>query len=115
MSPPEAPARADGCAPVFAALGDRTRFDLVRRLSNGEALSISALAHDKHLTRQAVTKHLQVLESVGLVASRKMGRESRFVLRRESLSAAEAQLREIGAQWDRSICRLVTYIESAPD
>ena len=111
----EAPARVDRCAPVFAALGDRTRLDLVSRLSDGEALSISALAHDSHLTRQAVTKHLRVLEDVGLVASRKVGRESRFVLRREPLSAAEAHLREIAALWDQSIARLRAHVDSAPD
>ena len=71
-----APRRAQ--APIFAALGDKTRLALVATLCNGPARSISELAGDSALTRQAITKHLRVLERAGIVHSRRRGRESRF-------------------------------------
>lgn len=77
-------------APVFAALGDRTRLVLLHRLRGGEARSISALAEDSAMTRQAVTKHLQVLERAGLVRSARAGRETQFAARPEALAAANA-------------------------
>ena len=65
-------------APVFAALGDETRLALVARLSDGEPRSISQLTEGSKLSRQAITKHLRVLEEVGMVRSCRTGRESRF-------------------------------------
>ena len=65
-------------APVFAALGDETRLRLVARLAAGEPRSISELTEGTRLTRQAITKHLRVLEKVGIVHSLRAGRESRF-------------------------------------
>ena len=85
MSPPPrsgagSPRRAQAQiqAPIFAALGDRTRLALVATLCAGPARSISELAEDSALTRQAITKHLRVLERAGIVHSRRRGRESRF-------------------------------------
>ena len=66
---------------VFAALGDRTRLHLVDRLSDGRARSIADLTEGAAITRQAVTKHLRVLERAGVVEAERVGRESRFVLR----------------------------------
>ena len=57
-------------APVFAALGDPTRLHLVARLAGGEPLSITRLSEGSRLTRQAITKHLHVLEEAGLAAAR---------------------------------------------
>jgi len=65
-------------APVFAALGDETRLSLVARLCGGQPYSISQLTQGSRLTRQAITKHLRVLESVGIVHSVRTGRESLF-------------------------------------
>src|SRR5580693_8546111 len=65
-------------APVFAALGDETRLVLVAKLSRGRPRSISQLTAGSHLTRQAITKHLRVLESAGMVHSVRAGRESLF-------------------------------------
>ena len=62
-------ARGRHRAPVFAALGDETRLALVAKLSGGRPRSISQLTAGSHLTRQAITKHLRVLESAGVVHS----------------------------------------------
>jgi DNA-binding transcriptional ArsR family regulator len=98
-------------AQIFAALGDPTRLSLLARLSDGDARSISALAADSHLTRQAVTKHLQVLEGAGLVASRRMGRESRFTYRPEPVAEARAYLEAVSAQWDQALGRLRAFVD----
>src|SRR5260221_1085552 len=65
-------------APIFAALGDETRLSLIARLSRASGQSISQLAKGTKLTRQAVTKHLQILERGGLERSGRKGREHLF-------------------------------------
>lgn len=111
MSSPrlEAP-RADP-TPVFAALGDRTRLSLLTRLSAGGARSIANLSADTRLTRQAVTKHLHVLEKAGLVSSVRVGRESRFAYRPEPIDEARAYLDGVSAQWDGALARLRALVE----
>jgi DNA-binding transcriptional ArsR family regulator len=98
-------------APVFAALGDRTRLALLARLSRGGERSIASLAGETALTRQAVTKHLQVLESAGLVRSARVGRESRYAFSPEPMGAARAYLDDISAQWDAALGRLKALVE----
>ena len=98
-------------APVFAALGDPTRLSLLNRLSDGQARSIARLSDDTALTRQAVTKHLRVLQRAGLVESRKAGRESRFGYRPETLMSARAYLEAVSAQWDGALGRLKVLVE----
>lgn len=98
-------------APVFAALGDRTRLSLLVRLSDGQARSIAKLSADTQLTRQAVTKHLHVLESAGLVSSSRVGRESRFAYRPEPIVAAKSYLDTVSAQWDDALSRLRSFVE----
>lgn len=98
-------------APIFAALGDPTRLALLARLSDGQLRSISVLAADTDLTRQAVTKHLHVLEQAGLVRSRRIGRESRFGFRPEPLAEARAYLDRVSEQWDDALARLRAFVE----
>lgn len=98
-------------APVFAALGDRTRLALLMRLSDGAARSIRALQADSRLTRQAVTKHLRVLEGAGLVGSERIGRESRFTYRPEPVAEARAYLDAVSAQWADALGRLKAFVE----
>lgn len=100
-----------GPARIFAALGDPTRLTLLRRLSDGDPRSIARLSQDTRLTRQAVTKHLHVLEGAGLVASLRVGRESRFSYRPEPAAEASAFLRSVSAQWDEALARLKTFVE----
>ena len=101
-----------GPAPVFAALGDPTRLALLMKLSDGAARSIAALSADSRLTRQAVTKHLHVLEHAGLVRSLKVGRESRFAYRPEPVAEARAYLDTVSAQWDAALGRLKAFVEA---
>ncbi len=98
-------------APVFAALGDPTRLSLLTTLSDGRGRSISALAADSRLTRQAVTKHLHVLEKAGLVSSIRVGRESRFAYEPEPVVAARSYLDAVSAQWDEALSRLRAFVE----
>jgi DNA-binding transcriptional ArsR family regulator len=98
-------------APIFAALGDRTRLALLGKLADGQARSISALSLDTALTRQAITKHLHVLQDAGLVASLRVGRESRFAARRETLDEARAYLEGVSRQWDDTLGRLKAFVE----
>lgn len=112
MSKTEASAIADP-APVFAALGDRTRLRLLMTLSDGQTRSIATLSADAKMTRQAVTKHLRVLESAGLVSSRRAGRESRFACRPEPLAEARSFLDSVSAQWSDALSRLKTHVEGA--
>lgn len=98
-------------APVFAALGDATRLELVSRLSDGERHSITELTDGLALTRQAVTKHLQVLREAGLVNRKRIGRESRFAIRPDAIAGARDYLARVSAQWDEAIARLRAAVE----
>jgi DNA-binding transcriptional ArsR family regulator len=100
-----------GPASIFAALGDRTRLALLSKLGDGQARSIAALSTDTALTRQAITKHLHVLQDAGLVASLKVGRESRFAARRETLDEARAYLDGVSRQWDDTLGRMKAFVE----
>jgi DNA-binding transcriptional ArsR family regulator len=97
---------------VFAALGDRTRLSLLMKLSGGQTLSIAKLSADTKLTRQAITKHLHVLENAGLVNSVRVGRESQFALRPEPIVEARSYLDAVSAQWDDALGRLRSLVES---
>lgn len=111
MSTVRPPARRSDPSPVFAALGDRTRLSLLMTLSDGGTRSIARLSADISLTRQAVTKHLRVLESAGLVSSVRVGRESRFAYRPEPVAEAKSYLDSVSAQWDEALGRLRDFVE----
>jgi len=98
-------------AAIFAALGDATRLSLLTRLSDGQGRSIAVLSSDARMTRQAVTKHLHVLEGAGLVAATRVGRESRYVYRPEPVIQARSYLDTVSAQWDDALGRLKVMIE----
>src|SRR5882757_444243 len=100
-----------GRAAAFAALGDETRLTLVGRLSGGPPLSISRLAEGSNLTRQAITKHLRVLEGAGVVQSVRTGRESRFVFRPEPFKELQSYLERVSDQWDDALARLKSLAE----
>jgi DNA-binding transcriptional ArsR family regulator len=98
-------------APVFAALGDETRLRLVARLGSEGPLSISRLTAGTELTRQAVTKHLQVLAGAGLAGSVSQGRERLWQVRKEPLDEARRQLDLIASRWDETLQRMKTALE----
>ena len=92
-------------ARVFAALGDRTRLKLVARLCSGEPCSITQLADDSKLTRQAITKHLRVLERAGIVRSAHAGRERLFEFDPDPMQGLVEYLESVSAQWDKTRAR----------
>jgi len=98
-------------APRFAALGDDTRLLLVTKLSDGRPRSISRLTEGSKLTRQAVTKHLRVLESVGMVHRARRGRESLFELDPKPIEDLKHYLDLVSAQWDEALSRLKSFVE----
>ena len=98
-------------ASLFAALGDETRLSVLARLSRGEPQSISRLTAGTQLTRQAVTKHLRVLEGAGVVRSLRSGRESLFELEPQTLADARDYLDEVSRQWDDALARLKAHVE----
>ena len=100
-----------GRAAVFAALGDETRLSLIGKLSNGPPQSISRLAEGSTLTRQAITKHLRVLEGAGVVRSVRAGRESLFAFRPEPLRELRSYLDRVSDQWDDALERLKSFVE----
>lgn len=105
------PDRLESNARVFAALGDPTRLNLVHRLRSEPDQSASRLSADLAITRQAVGKHLGVMEASGIVSSVKSGRERLYSLRREALREAEAHLRIVTGQWETALQRLKTSVE----
>jgi len=98
-------------APVFAALGDETRLRLVAKLSTGQPCSISQLTAGSNLTRQAITKHLQVLERANMVHSVRAGRESLFEFDPQPIDKIRTYLDFVSEQWDETLSRLKTFVE----
>src|SRR5579859_8063316 len=82
-------------ASIFAALGDGTRLSLVGKLASGPPQSISRLAEGSPLTRQAITKHLRVLEGAGVVRGIRVGRENLFAFRPEPLQELRTYLEQV--------------------
>lgn len=104
-------AAAAQAAPIFTALGDPTRLRLVSRLCDDGPLSIAQLTADTRLTRQAVTKHLKVLEDAGLAAAERRGREQQWRIDAARIAETRRHLDTIAAQWDRAIGRLARHVE----
>ncbi|MBV8732382.1 MAG: helix-turn-helix transcriptional regulator [Acidobacteriia bacterium] len=98
-------------AQVFAALGDATRLALIRKLADGQRRSISQLSSGSKLTRQAITKHLRVLEHARIVHGTRTGRESLFVFNPEPIEQARTCLDSVSEQWDQALARLKLFVE----
>ena len=110
--------RRQSHAAVFAALGDETRLALVAKLSDGRPASISELteaqpAGGSKLTRQAITKHLRVLERARIVHGVRAGRESLFELDPRPMGEVKEYLDLVSAQWDQALGRLKSFVEGA--
>lgn len=99
-------------APIFAALGDETRLRLIAVLCAGGAVSIAQLTAGTEITRQAVTKHLQVLSDAGLVRDVKAGRERLWEFEPAQLEQARRSLEGIAQQWDHALHKLKAAVES---
>ena len=96
---------------VFAALGEPTRIRLLDRMADGAPRSIASLAHGIPISRQALTKHLRVLESAGLANAERDGRQTLYRIDPAGLLAAEAWIGAVSAQWDAAIDRLKRHVE----
>ncbi len=98
-------------AHLFAALGDKIRLHLVSRLCAAGPLSITRLTEGSRVTRQAITKHLHVMEGSGLVHSRRQGRETVWELEHRRIEEARRYLDIISKQWDAALVRLRQFVE----
>jgi DNA-binding transcriptional ArsR family regulator len=96
---------------LFAALGDKTRLALVTKLGAGQPSSIAELTSGSRLTRQAITKHLRVLQRAGLVHSAREGRESRFELDPHPIVEMQDYLNLVSKHWDEALARLKLFVE----
>jgi DNA-binding transcriptional ArsR family regulator len=108
------PYSARAKAAVFAALGDETRLTLLARLCDGQRYSIAELTEGTKLTRQAVTKHLRVLERVRIVHGMREGRESLFQFDPQPVIEMKDYLEQVSKQWDGALARLKSFVESDP-
>ncbi len=108
------PSNSRAKAAVFAALGDETRLSLLARLGNGQRYSIAELTEGTKLTRQAVTKHLRVLEQVRIVHGTREGRQSLFQFDPEPVIEIKEYLEMVSKQWDLALAKLKTFVESDP-
>lgn len=100
-------------AGVFAALGDLTRLKLVAVLCAGGAFSIAQLTANTDISRQGVTKHLQVLADAGVVRDVKLGRERLWQLEPGAIEEAKRTLEVIGKQWEVALAKIKAFAESA--
>jgi DNA-binding transcriptional ArsR family regulator len=100
------------CAPIFAALGDEMRLRLIAVLCVGGAMSITQLTAGTDITRQAITKHLDVLAAAGLVRDVKVGRERLWEFEPAQLDEARRSLEAIARQWDHALAKLKLAVEN---
>lgn len=96
---------------VFAALGDETRLAVLTKLTGGEPQSISRLTVGTKLSRQAVTKHLRVLQGAGVVRSVRVGRENLFELEPKPIEDVRKYLQGVSKRWDDVLARLKSFVE----
>ena len=106
--------RARPAADVFAALGDPTRLALVDKLADGARRSIAQLSEDEPVTRQAISKHLRVLEDARLVRSERAGRENLYVLDPARIAEARSYIDEVARRWDEALGRLQAFVQLHP-
>ena len=111
---PRSPSSARAKAAIFAALGDETRLSLLARLCSGQRYSIAELTEGTKLTRQAVTKHLRVLERVRIVHGTREGRQSLFQFDPHPVIEMKEYLELVSKQWDIALARLKSFAESDP-
>jgi DNA-binding transcriptional ArsR family regulator len=96
--------------PVFAALGDETRWSILAALGEGDA-SASALAERLPVSRQAIAKHLALLAEVGLVEPVRVGREVRYRVIGAELSVTAHRLDAIGREWESRLAEIKRIAE----
>ena len=106
--------RISEAAPLFAALGDETRLQLVSRLGAEGPLSVVRLSEGTHVTRQAISKHLTALAGAGLVHGTRHGRERIWQLEPARLEKAREHLAQISTEWEHALERLQHFLKENP-
>jgi DNA-binding transcriptional ArsR family regulator len=106
--------RGDEDEALWAAVADPTRRRLLDLLLTHPEATATALAEDLPVTRQAVAKHLAVLDRVGLVEGRRRGREVLYAVRPERLDAATRWMADVAAKWDERLAAIKRLAESRP-
>ena len=96
---------------VFAALGDGTRRDLLRAVADLGPTTATRLAADRDISRQAVAKHLGVLDRAGLVVAERQGRETQYRADPAAMRCAVDWIDATGAAWDRRLHLLTELFE----
>jgi len=104
---------ADPASRVFAALADPTRRQVLGLLGGQGELTATALADRLPISRQAIVKHLTVLDDAGLVAGRRVGREVRYAVRPEALVATARWMAALANDWDRRLAAIKRVAEAA--
>jgi ArsR family transcriptional regulator, cadmium/lead-responsive transcriptional repressor len=97
---------------LWAAVAEPTRRRLLDALLEQGEATTTMLAEGLPVTRQAVAKHLLVLNRVGLVAGERHGREVRYAIRPERLDQASEAMARVAAQWDRRLARIKQIAEA---
>jgi ArsR family transcriptional regulator, cadmium/lead-responsive transcriptional repressor len=98
---------------LWSAVADPTRRRILDALLTREEATATALAGVLPITRQAVSKHLAVLERTGLVQARRLGREVRYTVRAERLDAATRSMNRVAAEWDKRLAAIKRIAEAA--
>jgi DNA-binding transcriptional ArsR family regulator len=103
----------EGVDGVLAALADPTRRRLLDLLTAQGEVTATALAERMPVTRQAVVKHLAVLDAAGLVSGHRVGREVRYEVHPSALDATARWMVALAAGWDRRLTRIKRLAEAA--
>lgn len=98
-------------SPIFAALADPMRRELIVNLAENSPRTATQLADEYPITRQGILKHLNILQDAGLVAVHQKGREKRYTLTPEPLGELDQWIKDISAKWDERLLRLKTFLE----
>lgn len=102
-------------APIFAALADPMRRSLLLNLAENSPKTATQLSEEYPITRQGILKHLNILETAGLVAVHQQGREKRYIFTPEPLGELEEWVQALSTLWDERLLRLKTMLEAEKD
>jgi DNA-binding transcriptional ArsR family regulator len=98
---------------VLAALSDPRRRQLLDLLSEQGEATATTLAERLPVSRQAVVKHLAVLDAAGLVSANRVGREVRYTVRTAAVDTTARWMAALAADWDRRLANIKRAAEAA--
>ncbi|GAA2415520.1 metalloregulator ArsR/SmtB family transcription factor [Nonomuraea africana] len=108
----ESRSAVEGVDSVLVALADPTRRQLLDLLAVHGEVTATTLAERLPISRQAVVKHLAVLDAAGLVSGRRVGREVRYAVRPAALDATARWMAALAADWDRRLANIKRIAEA---